>query len=132
VEIFADTEELKSYKDRAIRGINELENYQKQSPFLEYKADNAQLNKWRDAVKKATLLNEIDMLNEEIIDKTGYDILIEDDEDEDLEEGLDTYSLLEAAEDNDRFDPFAKQNSPHDDIGSDYDDDFDESGGFKF
>lgn len=99
-----------------------MENYQKQSPFGDNNASPAQLKKWIDQINSATLLNEIVLLGEDITEETGFDILLDDDDDE--LESIENYDLLEAGDDK-QLNPFGDDDKKSEEnVDSDYGDDF--------
>lgn len=128
--------ELKKYQEKAIKGIAGLQEFQLQSPFEDKRVPQDTMNKWIEKIKNATQLSEIVLLGEEINDQTGYDIMIDDEEeeDDDYKDDFEHYDPFEGHDDQDkRFSGIEvaghgddKDDEEEDDIDDDIDDNFDD------
>ena len=83
-----DSPELDKHKALALKGITELEEYQKAHPSIEHKTSQVVIQSWVKRAKGAGGVSEIEALKDEIFEEAGYDILENDDE-EDFFENLD-------------------------------------------
>ena len=129
-----DTDDLQKYKETAIKGLKDLELFQIQSPFQDQRTPEATLDKWKQQIEKAKALNDIVLLSQDIQEETGFDILDqEDEEDDELEKELNKYGDIDSSsKDNQGINiaggpqPSAAADIPYDEVEdlSDYDDDF--------
>lgn len=132
--------DLTSYKEAATKGIKDFDQYQKSHPMISQRTPQSTINEWLSTVNKAKSIIEIQSLKESIFDIAGYDILDEEEQDDEVEEGLEDYDPLRSAPMSPSGDEFSGIKVAGDDSednkknidsesgdynsGNDYDDDF--------
>jgi hypothetical protein len=138
-----DSNQLGIYKERAIKGIQDFEQYQKAHPMIDQRTPEEDIGEWLLTVSNAVSISEIQLLKETIFDLAGYDIIMDtevddDEEDEELDSfeqfpsaqqpsGGDIFSGIQVAgdgDDNQSSNDEEDAKSEEYNSGNDYDDDF--------
>ncbi|CAI2373127.1 unnamed protein product [Moneuplotes crassus] len=136
-----DDPDLQKAKETAIKGIKDLEQYQKSHPAIEQRTSSELVKKWIGIAENANDEKTLHELKDEIFDEAGYDIMEEeiDESYEDPFEGiaggdepkessqLDDFSGIELAgtEEKDKKPKNEGSDEYSEEFGDDYEDDFD-------
>ena len=67
-------EEIKDYKEKALKAIKEMELFQIQSPFQDHRTPEKKIEEWIKRINESTQLKDIIVISQEVEDETGYDI----------------------------------------------------------